>query len=64
MMFLSLNTPLGIIVVGIIILVVLYYVISSISSSYLYTTNPPFLEQRATYEFRNKIKQPFYTQDV
>ena len=64
MVSVSLNTPLGIILVGIVVLVGLYYITSNLSSSYFYTTNPPFLEQRATYEFRNKIKQPFYTQDV
>jgi hypothetical protein len=59
----SLSSPLGLIVISLVVVVVFYFAVYGINISYLYTTAPPFLEQSATYEFRNKVKQPFYQQD-
>ena len=59
----NLGSPLGLIIVGVIAVIIFYFIINGINLSYLYTTTPPFLEQSSTYEFRNKIKQPFYQQD-
>lgn len=62
-MNLSLSSPLGLIIISIVVVIVFYFAVYGINSSYLYTTAPPFLEQSSTYEFRNKVKQPFYEQD-
>lgn len=55
--------PLTIIGIAAVALVVLAVVVYGISGTFFFSVAPPFIEQAATYEFRDHIKQSFYEQE-
>lgn len=57
------SSPFMIITMSMAILVVFFIFIYGISNSFFFSVAPPFIEQAATYEFRNHINQPFYEQE-
>lgn len=55
--------PLTILGVALVALVIFGLVIYGISGTFFFSVAPPFIEQAATYEFRDHVKQSFYEQE-
>jgi len=56
-------TPIVILGIAIFILFVFGLIVYSVSGTFFFSVSPPFLQQAATYEFRDRVKQSFYEQE-
>lgn len=57
------DSPLMIILLAVAILLAFGLVIYGISGTFFFSVSPPFIQQAATYEFRDRVKQSFYEQE-
>lgn len=55
--------PLTILIIAFVLLAVFGLIIYGISGTFFFSISPPFMQQAATYEFRDRIKQSFYEQE-
>lgn len=55
--------PLTILIIALVLLAVFGLIIYGISGTFFFSISPPFMQQAATYEFRDRIKQSFYEQE-
>ena len=60
----NLTSPLVIFSLGMLAVLVTFLLLYVINANIIYNRYTGNLSQSATYEFRNKIKQPFYEQDT
>lgn len=58
------DSPLGIFTITILIAFILYVIIYALNSYLIFSKYTGNLSQAATFEFRNKVKQPFPEQDI
>lgn len=58
------ESPLAIFSFAILAVIVIYFIFYTLNSYLLFRKYTGNLSQAATYEFRNKVKQPFPEQDV
>ena len=55
--------PLTILGMALVLLVLFGVIIYGVSGTFFFSVAPPFIEQAATYEFRDHLKQSFYEQE-
>ena len=60
----DLTSPVSIFGLGMIIVLVTFLILYVVNANVVYNNYTGNLSQSSTYEFRNKVKQPFYEQDT